>query len=80
MAKRLGVAPAWLRQEAEEGRIPCLVAGHVLLFDVVAVESALSERAASPAKSSDHGRECHCAEREKGPQHGGLRKPLGHPR
>ncbi len=53
MAKRLGVAPAWLRQEAEEGRIPCLIAGGILLFDAVAVESALAERAAQAGSQSE---------------------------
>jgi hypothetical protein len=37
---------AWLRAEAEAGRIPCLRAGRRLLFDVQAVEAALIRRAA----------------------------------
>jgi excisionase family DNA binding protein len=44
-ARLLGVPEAWLKREAREGRVPCLRAGRRLLFDVSAVEQALSERA-----------------------------------
>jgi hypothetical protein len=44
-ADRLGVPAAWLRQEAQAGRVPCLRAGRRLLFNVTLVEHALLERA-----------------------------------
>jgi len=45
VARRLGVPAEWLRAEANAGRIPCLRAGRVLLFNVSAVEATLAERA-----------------------------------
>ena len=48
MAKWLGVSPAWLREEAEAGRIPCLNAAGVLLFNARSVQRVLGERAAEP--------------------------------
>ena len=45
MARRLRVPVAWLRTEAETGRIPHLKAGKVLLFDPETVERILHERA-----------------------------------
>lgn len=54
-AARLGVPAAWLRREAAAGRVPNLRAGRRLLFDVEAVERALSERADKQAQ----GREAH---------------------
>jgi hypothetical protein len=46
MARRLRVTTAWLRAEADAGRIPCLRAGARYLFAPDAVERVLSERAA----------------------------------
>ncbi len=46
LAKYLGVPVAWLRAEAEQGRLPCINAGGVLLFNLRAVKRALAERAA----------------------------------
>ena len=46
LAKYLGVPAAWLRAEAEQGRLPCINAGGVLLFNLRAVKRALAERAA----------------------------------
>jgi excisionase family DNA binding protein len=43
-ARRLGVTGAWLRTEAEAGRLPCLRAGNRYLFDLDALTRALSER------------------------------------
>ncbi len=40
-----GLTIAWLKAEAEAGRIPCFRAGRRLLFDAAAVEQALIERA-----------------------------------
>lgn len=48
-ASRLGVPIAWLRDEAEGGRVPCLRAGRRLLFNVDQVRSALKERAKEAA-------------------------------
>lgn len=43
--RRFGITHAWLKQEAEAGRIPCMRAGRRLLFNVEAVEESLIERA-----------------------------------
>jgi len=45
-ARRIGVTQAWLRHEAEAGRVPCLRADKRLLFDVEALQRALRGRAA----------------------------------
>jgi hypothetical protein len=52
--KRYGLSAAWLKAEAEAGRIPSLKAGRRLLFDADAVEAALIRRAASEAKGGAH--------------------------
>ena len=52
MARHLRVSVAWLREEAEARRVPRLQAGRVFLFDPVAVQQALLERA---RQSDDHG-------------------------
>jgi hypothetical protein len=44
-AARLGVPAAWLRAEAQAGRVPCLRAGRRLLVNPQAVERVLMERA-----------------------------------
>lgn len=44
-ATRLGVPAAWLKTEAEAGRVPCLRAGRRLLMNVRMVRRALAERA-----------------------------------
>lgn len=44
-AFRVGVPKAWLRQEAEAGRIPHLRAGRTIMFNIETVEKALLERA-----------------------------------
>ena len=41
----LGVPAAWLRSEAEAGRVPYLRAGRRLLFNLAEVERSLLERA-----------------------------------
>jgi hypothetical protein len=46
MARSLRVTSAWLRDEADAGRVPCLRAGTRYLFAPAAVESALAQRAA----------------------------------
>jgi len=47
MARRARVPVAWLKAEAEAGRVPCLRAGRVLLFNPTVVLKMLLERAAS---------------------------------
>jgi hypothetical protein len=47
MARRLRVTVAWLRGEAEAGRIPCLKAAKRYLFAPDTVERVLAERAAT---------------------------------
>jgi hypothetical protein len=49
MARYLRVPVAWLRAEAEAGRIPHVQAGKVLLFDPETVERVLLERARGEA-------------------------------
>lgn len=51
--KRYGLTAAWLRAEAEAGRIPHLKAGRRLLFDAQAVETALIRRAAQQNAGGD---------------------------
>ena len=48
MARRLGVTQSWLRQQAENGHIPCLRAENRYLFNPLAVQEALVARAAKP--------------------------------
>jgi hypothetical protein len=48
MARRLHVTTAWLRAEADAGRVPCLKAGSRYLFSPEAVMRVLAERAAQP--------------------------------
>jgi hypothetical protein len=49
--KRFGLSLAWLRAEAEAGRIPCFKAGRKLVFDPEAVEQSLLARARADAKA-----------------------------
>jgi hypothetical protein len=44
-AQLLSVPVAWLRGEADAGRVPCLRAGSAYLFDLDLVERLLLERA-----------------------------------
>ena len=45
MARRVGVTQAWLKAEAEAGRVPLLRAGTRYLFSEAAVREALLDRA-----------------------------------
>ena len=45
MAQKLGVSQAWLRTEADSGRVPCLRAGRSILFAPKAVLNALAKLA-----------------------------------
>jgi len=56
MARRIRVSVAWLRGEAEAGRIPCLIADRQILFNPPIVERVLLERA-SVVASSDGGQQ-----------------------
>jgi len=49
-ARFFRVPLAWLKAEAEAGRIPCLRADKAILFDPEAVEAVLVERARQPAQ------------------------------
>jgi len=46
MARQLGITQAWLKGEAEAGRVPCLWAGGRFLFSPEAVKAVLARRAA----------------------------------
>ena len=45
LARRLGLPAAWLKSEAEAGRLPHLRTSRRLMFNLNAVERILSERA-----------------------------------
>lgn len=53
MARRLGVTQQWLRDQADAGKIPCLKAGNRYLFNPVAVQEALAEKAARTRQGGD---------------------------
>ncbi len=55
MARCLGVTQAWLRQQADDGQIPCLKAGNRYLFSDVAVKDALAEQAAKSRQGAGNG-------------------------
>lgn len=44
LAERTGLPAAWLRREADEGRLPCLRVGRRRMFDPDLVQQALAER------------------------------------
>ena len=49
LARRTGLTQPWLKSEALAGRLPCLIAGTRLLFNLPAVETVLAERASQQA-------------------------------
>jgi len=49
LARRLGLSAAWLKAEADAGRIPSLKVGRNLRFSALAVERALLARASGDA-------------------------------
>lgn len=53
MARRLRVTTAWLRAEADAGRVPCLRAGKRYLFTPEAVERLLAKRAAQQQEQNN---------------------------
>jgi hypothetical protein len=44
LAERTGLPAAWLRREADAGRLPCIRAGRLRMFDLAAVLKALADR------------------------------------
>ena len=48
LAMHLNLPQSWLKTEAKEGRIPCLIIGRRTLFNRRAVKEALAARAATP--------------------------------
>lgn len=44
LSERTGLPAAWLRREADAGRLPCIRAGRLRMFDLAAVLKALAER------------------------------------
>lgn len=50
LARRLRVSQAWLRGEADAGRLPCLKADKRYLFNASAVQEALATKAARMPK------------------------------
>ena len=55
VAKHFGVTVAWLKAEADAGRVPYLRAGKRYLFNLPAVEAVLFKRAAADAKEVSNG-------------------------
>ncbi len=49
LSDRIGLPAAWLRREADAGRLPCIRAGRRRMFNLRAVAKALAERQAAPA-------------------------------
>lgn len=52
LAERMGLPLAWLRREADEGRLPCLRVGRRRMFDPDLIRRALADR---QAKEAGHG-------------------------
>lgn len=49
LALHTGLPTAWLRREADAGRIPCIRAGRLRRFDLDDVRAALRDRSAGEA-------------------------------
>jgi hypothetical protein len=52
MARKLRVTIAWLKAEADAGRVPCLRAGTRYLFSPDAVEKVIAARAAQESEAA----------------------------
>ena len=52
MARRLGVAQQWLRDQADAGKVPCIKAGRRYLFNPAAVQETLATKAARTRQGS----------------------------
>lgn len=44
LTEQTGLPVAWIKREADEGRLPCIHVGRRRYFDAEAVEAALIER------------------------------------
>jgi len=44
LARATRLPAAWLKREADAGRLPCIRAGRLRMFDLAAVLKALAER------------------------------------
>lgn len=53
LAERTGLPAAWLKREADAGRLPCIRAGRRRMFDYSAVRLSLTERQGSEVRR-DH--------------------------
>lgn len=47
LSERTGLPAAWLRREADAGRLPCIRAGRRRMFNLATVLKALAERGES---------------------------------
>ena len=50
MARRIGVTQKWLREQADTAKIPCLKADNRYLFNLEAVQEALTTKASKAQK------------------------------
>ena len=57
VSRRLGLPAAWIKAEAEAGRIPCLRTVQRLMFNLDEVESVFVERAKAGTAVSDSKKE-----------------------
>jgi hypothetical protein len=55
MAARLGVTRAWLLEQANAGKVPCLKAGKRFLFSPTAVVEALAIQAGRTSSRAESG-------------------------
>lgn len=44
LAERTGLPVAWLRREADAGRLPCIRAGRLRRFDLATVMKSIADR------------------------------------
>jgi hypothetical protein len=44
LSRTIGLPAAWIRREADAGRLPCIRAGRLRMFDTEAVLRVLAER------------------------------------
>ena len=56
-AARLGVPTAWLKREADAGRLPCLRVGRRRMFAPDALRAELDRRARGESKDPQHNTE-----------------------
>jgi len=57
VSRRLGLPAAWIKAEAEAGRIPCLRTARRLMFNLDEVEHIFGERAKAGTSISDSKKE-----------------------